>query len=117
MIFLLCEILLLSTYNHWNQFSKLLPKPDKIDHNGLHPLDYKVKAIVEATAPRNVTELKSYLGLLNYYGRFLPNLSTTLAPLHYLLKKGIVFSWGKQQTKAFEASKQLLTSSKVACAL
>ena len=53
------------------------------------------------------------MGLLNYYGRFLPNLSTTLAPLHYLLKKGIVFSWGKQQTKAFEASKQLLTSSKV----
>ena len=35
------------------------------------------------------------------------------APLHYLLKKGIVFSWGKQQIKAFEASKQLLTSSKV----
>ena len=85
----------------------------KINCNGLHPLDDKVKAIVEAPAPRNVTELKSYLGLLNYYGRFLPNLSTTLAPLHYLLKKGIVFSWGKQQTKAFEASKQLLTSSKV----
>ena len=85
----------------------------KINCNGFHPLDDKVKAIVEAPAPRNVTELKSYLGLLNYYGRFLPNLSTTLAPLHYLLKKGTVFSWGKQQTKAFEASKQLLTSSKV----
>ena len=84
----------------------------KIDCNGLHPLDDKVKAIVEAPAPRNVTELKSYLGLLNYYGRFLPNLSTTSAPLHYLLKKGFVFSWGKQQTKAFEASKQLLTSSR-----
>ena len=85
----------------------------KIDCNGLHPLDDKVKAIVEAPAPRNVTELKSYLGLLNYYGRFLPNLSTTLAPLHYLLKKGIVYRWGKQQNKAFETSKQLLTSSKV----
>ena len=85
----------------------------KIDCNGLHPLDDKVKAIVEAPAPRNVTELKSYLGLLNYYGRFLPNLSITLAPLHYLLKKGIVFRWGKEQIKAFKASKQLLTSSQV----
>ena len=38
-----------------------------IDSQGLHPLPDKVKAIQEAPTPRNVTELKAYLGLLAYY--------------------------------------------------
>ena len=54
----------------------------KIYAEGLHPLSEKVEAIVAAPAPRNVGELKSYLGLLSYYGKFLPNLSSTLAPLY-----------------------------------
>ena len=39
-----------------------------IDANGLHPLPDKVQAIEDAPMPKNVTELKSYLGLLTYYG-------------------------------------------------
>jgi len=53
----------------------------KIDAQGLHPVMDKVDAVRKASKPRNVSELKSYLGLLSYYGKFLPNLSTTLAPL------------------------------------
>ena len=45
----------------------------------------KVKAIQEAPAPRDIGELRSFLGLLNHYGSFLINLSTVLAPLHQLL--------------------------------
>lgn len=41
----------------------------------------KVNAMIEASQPMNVTELKSWLGLVNYYARFLPNLSTALSPL------------------------------------
>lgn len=44
---------------------------------------------MEAKSPTNVMELKSYVGLLNYYGKFLPSLVTTLHPLHDLLQKGI----------------------------
>lgn len=47
----------------------------KINANGLHPLTEKVEAIAEAPEPRNVSELKAYLGLLNYCHRFLPQLS------------------------------------------
>ena len=39
-----------------------------IDTNGLHPVDSKLKSIVNAPTPRNVAELRSFLGLLNYYG-------------------------------------------------
>ena len=48
----------------------------KIDAEGLHPLAEKEDAVCAAPAPKNVAELKSYLGLLSYYGKFLPNLST-----------------------------------------
>ena len=58
-----------------------------IDKNGIRPLPQKIDAVMHAKNPTNVTEMKSYLGLLNYYGKFLPNLSTTLHPLHDLLQK------------------------------
>ena len=51
-----------------------------MDREGLHPVSDKVK-VVEAPTPQNVQELKSYLGLLSYYGRFLPNLSSVMTPL------------------------------------
>lgn len=58
----------------------------RVDVEGFHPNPDKVDAIVPAPRPRSVSELKAYLGLLTYYGRFLPNLSTVLAPLYALLK-------------------------------
>ena len=73
----------------------------------------KVKAIQDAPQPRNVTELKSYLGLLTYYSRFLPNLSNTLAPLYKLLKRTVQWRWIEQQEKAFTESKKLLLSSQL----
>ena len=59
----------------------------RLDGEGLHPLPEKVKAIQDAPTPKNVSELKSYLGLLTYYAKFLPNLSTQLAPLYRLLRQ------------------------------
>jgi hypothetical protein len=81
----------------------------RIDTTGLHPLQDKVQEIKEAPTPKPVQELKSYLGILTYYGKFLPNLSTTLHPLYKLLQKDL--PWHEQK-KAFAASKDLLTSAK-----
>ena len=61
----------------------------KIDSEGVHPTQDKVKAIQEAPAPENVNELKAYLGLLNYYHKFLPNLSSEIAPLYMLCSEKI----------------------------
>jgi len=83
----------------------------QIDESGLHPLPHKVKAIREAPTPNNITELKSYLGLLTYYGKFLPNLSTHLAPLYQLLKHDSVWKWTTKHEEAFQKSKGMLTSS------
>ena len=85
----------------------------RIDAQGLHPVEDKIRAIRDAPQPSNITELKAYLGLLSYYSKFLPNLSTEMEPLYRLLKHAQPWTWSTQQQKAFERSKQLLLSSKV----
>lgn len=84
-----------------------------IDSDGLHPSEAKVKAIREAPTPTNVTELKSFLGLLNYYHKFLPDVATVLSPLHLLLRKDTPWKWTPDQEKAFQKAKTMLHSSSV----
>jgi hypothetical protein len=85
----------------------------KISAAGLQPTDDKVRAIDEAPNPTNVTELKSFLGLVNYYGKFISQLASLLAPLHQLLCKNAPWTWGKAQQEAFDACKHELASAKV----
>ena len=85
----------------------------RIDAQGIHPVAEKIKAVQNAPSPRNVSELKSYLGLLSYYAKFLPNLSTTLAPLYRLLHRATPWKWMQAEEEDFQASKQLLTSAPV----
>ena len=85
----------------------------EISAEGLHTTKTKMKAIVGAPSPRNLTELRSFLGMINYYGRFLPNLASTLAPLYKLLQKTKAWKWGSRQRKAFRQIKELLQSSEV----
>ncbi len=85
----------------------------QVDATGVHPLPEKVKAIEEAPEPKNLQELRAYLGLLNYYSKFLPNLSQKLHPLYQLLKGGQSWKWSKVEVDAFQLSKQLLLSSNI----
>jgi hypothetical protein len=85
----------------------------EISAEGLHTTKAKVKAIVDAQSPRNLTELRSFLGMVNYYGKFLPNLASTLAPLYELLRQTKAWKWGPRQRKAFRQVKGLLQSNKV----
>ena len=79
-----------------------------IDSRGLRPVKKKVEAIHKAPEPKNVAELQSFIGLLCYYSKFLPNLSTVMAPLYELLKKDVPWDWGKEQSLAFKQCKTLL---------
>ena len=60
----------------------------KTNKDGLTPIPEKIDAVLNAPTPKNVTELKAFLGMLSYYHRFLDKLSTILEPLHELLRKG-----------------------------
>ena len=64
-----------------------------VDKSGLHPSPRKVQAILEIPVPLNTTELKSFLELVNYYQKFIPGMSTLVAPLNALLGRDTPFSW------------------------
>ena len=84
-----------------------------IDKEGIHPDPVKVKALLEAPTPKNVSELCRFLGLVNYYGQFLPQLATNLALLYELLNKQSTWHWMNRQRRAFQAAKEALASSQV----
>ena len=73
----------------------------------------KVEAVQQAPAPKNITELRSFLGLLNYYGKFMPNLSTLLHPLHQLLKGDHAWHWSQDCEQAFQEAKRKLSAAPI----
>ena len=85
----------------------------RIDAEGLHTLPSKLQAIVDAPEPRNLPELRSFLGLLNYYGKFVSNLAMLLQPLNRLLQADQKWAWTDDCSKAFQGAKAALSSSHV----
>ena len=85
----------------------------KIDAEGLHAMPEKIEAIVSAPEPRDLQELRSFLGLLNYYGKFLPNLSTLVHPLNSLLQPSKKWKWSTECAQAFRQAKEALSSASV----
>lgn len=84
-----------------------------IDAEGLHMDPDKIRAIKEAPIPKDQTQVRAFVGMINYHARFLPNLSSILSPLFKLLKKDSKFTWDDSCTKAFEQAKQQMLSDEV----
>ena len=68
-----------------------------IDKEGLRPVKEKIKAMVAAKSPVNIEQLQSFLGMVNYYGKFIPNLSTIEVPLNQLRRKDVPWKWTKKE--------------------
>ena len=83
----------------------------RVDKDGLHPMKCKVDAIKNAPTPKNISELRSFLGLVQYYGKFMQNLSTILHPLNELLKKDMPWRWTRECEEAFKLCKSQLADS------
>ena len=68
----------------------------KINKNGITPVKEKIENIRTTKEPRNVSESKSFLGLMNYYHHYFKNFSETLEPLDEPLRKGV--KWNGDRT-------------------
>ena len=73
---------------------------------GIEVQQEKVAAVKDWPTPKNLSELRSYLGLCSYYRRFIANFADIAAPLHALQRKGIEFKWGREQDDAFQLLKE-----------
>lgn len=78
-----------------------------IDESGVRPDPGKVQAIRELPPPRNVRELKRVLGMFNYLGKYIPNLSTVGKPLYDLLRSATEWTWAHPQEGAFQHIKDV----------
>ena len=82
-----------------------------IDHKGITPLPSKVKAILDFPQPTTQSQLRRFIGLVNFYHRFIPHCAELLHPLHQLLDsktKSQELSWNQTATTAFQNTKQAL---------
>ena len=82
-----------------------------VNGDGIQTNPALVRDIAKRTAPRTLRELQAFLGLCNYYRRFVPGYARVAEPLNRLLAKKAKFEWGAPQQEAFEELKQCLTDS------
>ncbi|UYV80773.1 K02A2.6-like [Cordylochernes scorpioides] len=82
-----------------------------ITERGVLPDPNKVQAIREFPSPSSISEVRRFLGMVNFTGKFIPDLPTILYPLNQLLVKRNDWRWDSAQEEAFEKVKKLLSTS------
>ena len=81
-----------------------------VDASGIQPDPEKVKAVQAMEEPRNITELRRFLGMANHLAKFIPTMAETTKPLRDLLIKKNAWNWGDSQQQSFNKVKQVLSS-------
>ncbi|GFX46344.1 retrovirus-related Pol polyprotein from transposon 297 [Trichonephila clavipes] len=84
-----------------------------VSSNGVRPDPEKIKAVRNFPTPKNIHDIRSFLGLCSYFRRFIKGFCYLAEPLQSLLKSGVEFHWGPEEVEAFNSLKKALTSDPV----
>ncbi|KAK7574018.1 hypothetical protein V9T40_011209 [Parthenolecanium corni] len=82
-----------------------------IDKDGIRPTAEKVAALQQLPTPTNVSQLRSFLGSVTHFSRFIPNLQSKCHPLHRLLQANARWQWTQSDQKIFDLLKTAITES------
>ena len=74
----------------------------RVGKDGIKPAESKIKKIKDYIPPKNVSQLRSFLGLVGYYRNFVKNFARNAHPLFKLLKQNVAYDWTKDCQQAFE---------------
>ena len=85
----------------------------KISKSGIKPIKSKVETILKAKYPNNQAELISFLGGVQYYSRYIPNLSSIVEPLNRLRSSSVKWTFGEAERIAFDKLKKELASERI----
>jgi len=80
-----------------------------IEENGFRMEKEKVQGVIKWLVPKSVKDVQKFLGLANYYRRFVKDFAKIARPLHEMMRKENKWSWGERQQKAFEELKERFT--------
>ena len=86
---------------------------DLLTNDGVKPDPKKVSAIVNMPAPEDKTGVHRFLGMLNYVGKWIPELSQRSEPLRNLMKKDVHFEWNHEHQRCFNDLKSCFTTEPV----
>lgn len=121
--------MLLTRLDEWNMFLNLekslfaQQEVDFVGHHissaGMRPITSKIEALKQLKPPTTVSQVRSFLGSINYYRQYLPNLAHSVSPINNLLKgsnlkKNAKVLWGEKEQKAFDCTISALSN---ACTL
>ena len=81
--------------------------------DGMKPSLSKVEALKQMNPPKNVSEVRSLLGMAQYSARFIPNFAEMTTPLRKLTNQGVKWSWSSTEQAAFDKLKDTLSSDTV----
>ncbi|XP_062557273.1 uncharacterized protein K02A2.6-like [Armigeres subalbatus] len=81
-----------------------------LDGSGIRPDPGKISAIVSMPPPHDVSSLRSYLGAINYYGKYVKEMRTLRHPMDQLLKAGANFEWSPACQASFDRFREILQS-------
>ncbi|GFV92410.1 retrovirus-related Pol polyprotein from transposon 17.6 [Trichonephila clavipes] len=84
-----------------------------VSSNGVRPDPDKIKAVRNFPTPKNIHDIRSFLGLCSYFRRFIKGFCYLAEPLQSLLKSGVEFHWDPEEVEAFNSLKKALTSDPV----
>ena len=84
-----------------------------VGKDGIKMDQEKVKAILDWPAPSNIKGVRSFLGLANFYRRFIQDYAQVARPLNDLIKKDVIFEWKEAQQQAFDMFKEKFTTAPV----
>ena len=91
------------------RLSKLTFFGHELTSDGINPSEEKIAAIRDARSPKDASEVRSFMGLVQYSAKFMPDVASVAKPIQELTRKGVVFQWGGEQQTAFEELKCLIT--------
>ncbi|GKC38945.1 putative reverse transcriptase domain-containing protein, partial [Tanacetum coccineum] len=84
-----------------------------IDSKGIHVDPANIKSIKDWASPKSATEIRRFLGLADYYRRFIEGFSKIAKPMTKLTQKTVKFDWGEKEEVAFQLIKQKLCSAPI----
>lgn len=80
----------------------------ELSTKGIRPTESRIAAIQQFREPQNASELRSFIGLIGYVGKFIPQLATKTDPLRQLIRTGTPFKWTSAEREAFRTIKEAL---------
>ena len=105
-----------SSHNIW-KVRKIGSLGVVIGPNGIEMEEEKVDGVLSWPEPKNVKDVRKFLGLANYYRRFIKDFTQVARPINVLTRKDIKWQWGVEQQKAFDKLKRVFTTKPVLAAL